>query len=84
MTKNKLGRRELFGLTSIPYSIFHTSIFITEGSQDRNLNRTETWRQELVQRTWRGATYWLASPGLLRLLSYRVENTQPKDGTTHN
>jgi len=28
-----------------------TLLFITKGSQDRNSNRTGTWRQELTQRT---------------------------------
>ena len=32
-----------------------TSLFVTEGGQDRNSNRTGTWRQELMQRSWRGA-----------------------------
>jgi hypothetical protein len=31
-----------------------------------------------------GAAYWLASPGLLNLLSYRTQDYQPRDGTTHN
>jgi len=29
-------------------------------------------------------SYWLASPGLLSLLSYRTQDYQPRDGTTHN
>jgi len=35
----------------------YTSIseFIIEGSQGRNTNRVGTWRQELMQRIWRGA-----------------------------
>jgi hypothetical protein len=27
--------------------------------------------------------YWLASPGLLSLLSYRTQDYQPRDGPTH-
>jgi hypothetical protein len=27
--------------------------------------------------------YWLASPGLLSLLSYRTQDCQPRDGPTH-
>jgi hypothetical protein len=34
-----------------------TSQSITERSQDRNSSRTETWRQELIQRPWMGAVY---------------------------
>ena len=30
-----------------------------------------------------GAAYWLASPGLLSLLSYRTQDYQPTNGTTH-
>jgi hypothetical protein len=40
-------------------------------------------KQELMQRPWRDVTYWLASPGLLSLLSYRTQVYQPRDGTTH-
>ena len=34
------------------------ALFIVEGSQDRNSNRVGTWRQELMQRPWRGAVDW--------------------------
>ena len=43
-----------------------------------------TWRWELMQRLWRGAAYWLACHGLLSLLSYRTQEHQPRNGTTHN
>jgi hypothetical protein len=36
--------------------------------------RPETWRQELMQRPWRGAAFWLAPHGLLSLLSYRIQD----------
>jgi hypothetical protein len=36
-----------------------------------------------MQRPWRDVLYWLASPGLLNLLSYRNQDYQPRDGTTH-
>jgi hypothetical protein len=36
-----------------------------------------------MQRLWRDVTYWLASPGLLSLLSYRTQDYQPRDATTH-
>jgi hypothetical protein len=60
-----------------------TLLFITKGSQDWNSHRRGTWRQVLMQRPWRGAAYWLASPDLLSLLLYRIWDYQPKDGTTH-
>jgi hypothetical protein len=36
-----------------------------------------------MQRPWRDVLYWLASPGLLSLLSYRTQDYQPSDGPTH-
>ena len=30
------------------------------------------------------AAYWLVLHGLLNLLSYRTQDHQPRDGTTHN
>jgi hypothetical protein len=36
-----------------------------------------------MQRPWRDVLYWLASPGLLSLLSYRTQDYQPRDGPTH-
>jgi hypothetical protein len=36
-----------------------------------------------MQRPWRDVLYWLASPGLLILLSYRTQDYQPRDGPTH-
>jgi hypothetical protein len=41
-------------------------------------------KQELMQRPWKDVAYWLASPGLLSLLSYRSQDYQPRDGTTYN
>jgi hypothetical protein len=36
-----------------------------------------------MQRPWRDVLYWLASPALLSLLSYRTQDYQPRDGPTH-
>jgi hypothetical protein len=59
MAKKQVGEERV-------HSIYTSSLlFITEGSQDRNSNRTGSWRQELMQRPWRGAAYWLATPCLL-------------------
>jgi hypothetical protein len=41
-------------------------------------------KKELIQRPWRNAAYWIASPGLLNLLSYRTQDSQPRNGITHN
>jgi hypothetical protein len=32
---------------------------------------------------WKDVLYWLASSGLLSLLSYRTQDYQPRDGPTH-
>ena len=47
----------------------------------RNSSRAGTWRQELMQRPWRVAAHWLASPGLLTCLIIEPRTTSP-DGTT--
>jgi hypothetical protein len=38
----------------------YTSHSIIKGSQGKNSTRGGTWRQELMQRPWRAAAYWLA------------------------
>jgi hypothetical protein len=35
-------------------------------------------KQELMQRPWRDVLYWLASPALFSLLSYRTKITSPE------
>jgi hypothetical protein len=52
-------------------------MFITNRSQDRNSHREGILRQELMQRPWKGAAYWIASPSLLSLLSYRTQDYHP-------
>ena len=49
-----------------------TSLFIIEGTQDRNSNRTGTWRQELMLRSWRSEALWLAQ-------SVFLQNSGPPD-----
>ena len=60
------------------------SLIWHEGSRDRNSSRGGTWRQELMQTLWTGTAHWLAPHGLLSLLSYRTQDHQARDGTTHN
>jgi hypothetical protein len=78
MTKKQVREERVYSAYAF------TLLFITKGGQDWNSHRAGTWRQELMQRPWRGAAYWLASPGLLSLLFYRTHDYQPRDGTTHN
>jgi hypothetical protein len=59
-------------------------LFNIEGSQDRNSNKAATWKQEVMRRSWRDAAYWPALHDLPSLLSYRTQDDQPRDGTTHN
>jgi hypothetical protein len=37
-----------------------------------------------MQRPWRDVPYWLASPGMLNLFSYRTQDYKLRDGTTYN
>jgi hypothetical protein len=41
-------------------------------------------RMGVEQRLWRGAAYCLAHLGLLSLLSYRIQDHQPRSGQTQN
>ena len=70
------GGKDLFSL-HFHIAVHHQRKSGQELTQGRNL-------QELMHRPWRDVPYWLASPGLLNLLSYRTQYHQPRDGTTHN
>jgi hypothetical protein len=63
------GEKGLFGLH------FHTAVHHQRKS---GLELKQVRKQELIQRQWRDVLYWLASPGLLSLLSYRTETTSPE------
>jgi hypothetical protein len=75
--------KKLVGEERVYLAYTSISLFITEGSQDRDSNRPVTWRQELMQRPWRGTPYWLAPHGLLSLFSYRTQDHQLRKGTTY-
>jgi len=77
MTKKQVGEERVYSAYT------STLLFITKGSQDWNSSRAVR-KQELMQRPWRDVSYRFASPGLLNLLSYRTQDHQPRDGTTHN
>jgi hypothetical protein len=55
----------------------------TSSSRKSGLELKQVRKQELMQRPWRNVLYWLASTGLLSLLSYRTQDYQPRDGPTH-
>ena len=68
------GGKNLFSLH------FHTAVH-HNGSQDRNSSRSGS--RSLSRGHGGMFLYWLASPGLLSLLSYRTQVYQPRDGPTH-
>jgi hypothetical protein len=59
----KLGGKRILFILYFQIKIYHS------GKLGQEL-KTGTWRQELKQRLWRNAVYWLASHGLLSLFSY--------------
>jgi hypothetical protein len=76
MTKKQVrGGKDLFRLH------FHIAV---HDQRKSGLELKQVRKQELMQMPWRDVPYWLASLGLLSLLSYRTQDYQPKDGTTHN
>jgi hypothetical protein len=68
------GGKGLFGLH------FHTAC---SSPRKSGLELKQVRKQDPMQRPWRDVLYWLASPGLLSLLSYRTQDYQPRDGPTH-
>jgi hypothetical protein len=74
MTKKQLGRKGFIQLT-LPQCC--------SSPRKSGLELKQVREQELMQRPWRDVLYWLASPGLLSLLSYRTQDYQPRDGITH-
>ena len=72
MTKKQVGEERVYSAYT------STLLFITKGSQDWNSHRVGTWRQELMQRPWRNAAYWLTPHRLLSLLSQRTQDHQPR------
>jgi hypothetical protein len=66
MTKKKVGEERVYSTYT------STLLFITKGSQDRTSHRARTWRQELMQRPWRDAAYWLVIAQLVFLREHRA------------
>jgi hypothetical protein len=67
--RTKLRRKRFIQLT-LPHCC--------SSPKDAGLELKQVKKQELIQRPWRDVTYWLASPGLLSLLSYRTKTTSPE------
>jgi hypothetical protein len=74
MTKKQLGRKGFIQIT-LPHCC--------SSPRKSGLELKQARKQELMQRPWRDVLYWLASPSLLSLLSYRTQDCQPRDGPTH-
>jgi hypothetical protein len=75
MTKKQVGEERIYSAYT------PTFLFITKGSQDRNSHRAGSWRQELMQKPWR---VLLTGSWLDSLMSYKTQDHQPRDGTSHN
>lgn len=75
MTKATWGGKSLFDLCC--HIIAHDW-----KKSGRSANLAGSWRQELLQRPWRGAACWISPHGLLSLFSYRIQDYQCKDVTT--
>jgi hypothetical protein len=73
MTKGIMGRKGFILLT-----VSYEKQFIIKSSECKNSIRAGTWRQELMQRPWRGAASWLAPHGLLSLFLTQVRTTRPR------
>jgi hypothetical protein len=74
MTKKQVGEKGFIWLTIT---------YCCSSPRKSGLELKQVRKQELMQRPWRDILYWLASPGLLRLLFYRTQDYQPRDGPTH-
>ena len=74
MTKKQVGEQRV-------YSAYNSILlFITKEVR----TGTQTGQEAGADaEAMEGCSYWLASPGLLSLLSYRTQNYQPRVGTTH-
>jgi hypothetical protein len=75
MTKKQVGEERVYSAY-----IFH---IVVHHQRMSGLELKQVRKQELKQKPWRDVLYWLASPGLLSLLSYRIQDSQPRDGPTH-
>jgi hypothetical protein len=74
MTKKQVGEERVYSAYT------STLLFITKEVR----TGTQTGQEAGADaEAWRDALYWLASHGLLSLLSYRTQDYQPRDSPTH-
>jgi hypothetical protein len=76
MTKKQVGEERVYSAYTLHTAVHH--------QRKSGLELKQVRKQELMQRPWRDVSYWFASPSLLSLLSYRTQDYQSRDGTTHN
>jgi hypothetical protein len=62
MTKKQVGEERNYSAYTFHMAVHH--------QRKSGLELKQVRKQELMQRPWRDVSYWLASPGLLSLLSY--------------
>jgi hypothetical protein len=74
MTKKQVGEERVYSAYTFHIAVHH--------QRKSGLELKQARKQELMQRPWRDVIYWLASPGLLSLLFYRIQDYQSRDGTT--
>ena len=70
MTKKQVGEERVYSAY-----IFHITV---NHQRKSGLELKQVRKQELKQKPWRNVLYWLASPGLLSLLSYRTKTISPE------
>jgi hypothetical protein len=61
MTKKQIGEERVYSAYIFYIAVHH--------QKKSGLELKQVKKQELMQRPWRDVPYWLASPGLLSLLS---------------
>jgi hypothetical protein len=74
ISKNKESRKQPTFLKNGLMSV----LVRVSSPRKSGLELKQVRKQELMQRPWRDVLYWLASPGLLSLLSYRTKTTSPE------
>jgi len=66
MAKKHVGEERVYSA--------YISTLLFHHQRKSGLELKQVRKQELMQTPWRDVTYWLVSPGLLSLLSYRTQD----------